>query len=271
MNKTTLKNDVRDFWDKESCGEIYSSGESKEAYYTSHSKARYDLEPYIFDFAKFNDGHDKDVLEIGIGMGADHVEWAKSKPRSLTGVDLTPRAVEHTEQRLNIFGLSSDVKVADAEALPFADDSFDLVYSWGVLHHSLNTPKAVDEVYRVLRPGGVARVMIYHKYSLIGYMLWVRYGLLTGRFLRSLDDIYFHHLESPGTQAYTIQETWEMFTRFSLIDARAQLSFGDLLQGSVGQRHRGLLLTLARRIWPRELLKKVMKNHGMMLLVEAKK
>ncbi|MGC4007143.1 MAG: class I SAM-dependent methyltransferase [Pirellulales bacterium] len=201
-----LKLRVREFWDRASCGETYAEGTSDQAYYESHAKARYELEPYIFDFARFADGRERDVLEIGVGMGADHVEWAKSAPRSLTGVDLTPRAVEHAKKRLAVYGLSSDVRTADAEALPFAENSFDIVYSWGVLHHSPNTSQAIREVHRVLRPGGEARIMIYHKYALTGYMLWARYGLFKGRPGRSLDDIYAAHLESPGTKAYTLDE-----------------------------------------------------------------
>jgi ubiquinone/menaquinone biosynthesis C-methylase UbiE len=116
-----------------------------------------------------------DVLEVGVGMGADHLEWARHMPRSLSGIDLTERAIAHTATRLALYGLRSDLRVADAEKLPFRDASFDLVYSWGVLHHSPDTPRAVREVLRVLRPGGLARVMIYHAHSMVGYMLWLRY------------------------------------------------------------------------------------------------
>lgn len=270
-NDYDLKISVKDFWDEKSCGEIYATGQSDKEYYESHRKTKYDLEPYIFDFAKFHDGKDKDVLEIGVGMGGDHVEWAKSSPKSLTGIDLTPKAIEHTKKRLEVYGLSSDVEVADAEELPFDDDSFDLVYSWGVLHHSPNTPQAVNEVFRILRPEGIARIMIYHKYSLTGYMLWARYGLLMGRPFRALRDIYSNHLESPGTKAYSIKEARMMFSQFSQVDMKVQLSIGDLLEGAVGQRHCGVLLSIAKMLWPRKLLKMLFKNHGLMLLVEAQK
>ena len=66
-------------------------------------------------------------------------------------MDLTERAVAHTRRRLELFGLSSQLSVGDAENLKFDNASFDHVYSWGVLHHSPNTPKAIDEVYRVLK------------------------------------------------------------------------------------------------------------------------
>ena len=261
---------VRDFWEDASCGEVYADGEAQD-YYAAHRQARYALEPYLPDFAQFAEGCGKDVLEIGVGMGADHCEWAKSAPALLCGIDLTERAVAHTQKRLALYGLASDVKVADAEHLPFADASFDLVYSWGVLHHSPDTQAAIDEVWRVLRPGGVARIMIYSKYSLTGYMLWTRYALFAGRPCRSLADIYAQHMESPGTKAYSPDEARQMFRRFARADLRTQLSFGDLLEGAAGQRHRGLLLSMARTLWPRKLLKKAGRNHGLLMLIEAKK
>lgn len=266
-----LKSPVREFWNQGSCGEVYAQGSSELEYYESQRTARYQLEPYIRDFAKFSEGRDSDVLEIGVGMGADHVEWAKSDPLSLTGVDLTPRAVEHTQKRLALYGLRSEVQVGDAEQLPFADESFDIVYSWGVLHHSPDTPKAIQEVYRVLRPNGVARIMIYHKYAMVGYMLWLRYALLAGKPFRSLDDIYANHVESPGTKAYSLPEARPLFHEFSQVDIRTQLSVGDLLEGAAGQRHRGKLLTLAKKLWPRPLIKFFLKQHGLFLMIEARK
>ena len=263
-NGEKLKTQVRDFWDEKSCGEIYAAGESEREYYDTH-------EPYLPEFARFQEGKDQDVLEIGVGMGADHVEWAKSQPKSLTGIDLTPRAIEHTSKRLKVYGLKSDVRVGDAEKLPFADDSFDLIYSWGVLHHSPDTPRAIREVHRVLRPGGRARIMIYHRYSLTGYMLWLRYGLMTGHPFRPLNDIYARYLESPGTKAYTTAEARAMFADFGQSDVRIQLNFGDLLEGSVGQRHQGALLSIAKKLWPRWLLLRLFKNHGLYLLIEARK
>lgn len=272
QDKANLKIQVRDFWDDSSCGEVYATGQSERDYYESHSKARYELESSIYDFARFCEGQGKDVLEIGVGMGADHIEWAKAQPRSLAGIDLSPRAIEHTKKRLAIYGLKSEVGVGDTENLAFDDESFDLVYSYGVLHHTPDTPKAVDEVFRVLRSdGGIARIMIYHKYSLTGYMLWTRYGLLAGRPFRSLSAIYANHLESPGTKAYSVQEAQVMFGRFSQVSIRTQLTFGDLLEGAVGQQHRGILLTLAKNLWPRWLLRRVFKNHGLAMLIEASK
>ncbi len=96
--------------------------------------------------------------------------------------------------------------MGDAEALAFPDEHFDIVYSWGVLHHSPNTHLAINEVKRVLRVGGVAKIMVYHTWSFVGYMLWVRYALLRGRPWLGVSYIYSHYLESPGTKAYTMEQ-----------------------------------------------------------------
>lgn len=263
------KRAVGEFWEAGSCGEVYARGDDAREAYEAQARARYRMEPFIHPFARFDEGRGRDVLEVGVGMGADHLEWARRGPRRLAGVDLTERAVEHTRTRLGLYGLSSELRVGDAEALPFPDASFDIVYSWGVLHHSPDTPRAVDEVWRVLRPGGVARVMVYHRYSLVGAMLWTRYALLRGRPLRSLDDVYAEHLESPGTRAYTEESVRALFGRFSRVRTSVQLSNGDLLTGEAGQRHRGRLLRAARALWPRGVIRRLLPRAGLFLLVDA--
>jgi len=131
------------------------------------------------------------------------------------------------------------------------------------------TPKAVLEVWRVLRAGGVAKIMIYHKWSLVGYMLWLRYALLGFRPWRTLKDVYSKYLESPGTKAYTVAEARRMFSAFKSAEIRITLTHGDLLESAAGQRHQGSLLSVARLIWPRTLLKKWAKGHGLFMMIQA--
>lgn len=266
----SLKKAVKDFWNQASCGENLYLPTTDRAGYLTQSKLRYELEPYIEPFARFDESRGLPVLEIGVGLGADHQRFAEAGAL-LHGVDLTERAVEHTSRRLRCFGLESRLMIADAENLPFPAESFAIVYSWGVLHHSPNTQKAIDEAHRVLKPGGVARIMVYHYWSMVGLMLWLRYGLFRLRPLVTLTEIYASHLESPGTKAFTTSAIRAMFQKFDGATVRTVLTHADLLTSSAGQRHQGWPITLMRRVWPRFIIRRLFPGAGLFMLIEAVK
>lgn len=261
---------VHDFWNQASCGESLYLPTTDRAGYEAQASKRYALEPYIVPFTDFGPLKGKKVLEIGVGLGADHQRLAQAGA-DLYGIDLTERSIEHTRRRLAAFDLRSELAVGDAEKLRFESNFFDHVYSWGVLHHSPATPEAIREVHRVLKPGGEARVMIYHKWSMIGLMLWGRYGLLAGRPWASLRELYARHLESPGTKAYSIAEARELFREFRSVHIEIELSHGDLLESEAGQRHKGAALTVARAIWPRALIRRFFPSAGLFMLIKAVK
>jgi ubiquinone/menaquinone biosynthesis C-methylase UbiE len=267
---TADKEQVRDFWNDASCGEaLYLQGCDANAY-EDQARKRYELEPYIPAFAGFANARGKRILEIGVGLGADHQRFAQAGAQ-LAGIDLTERAIEHTTRRFRAFGLASHLAIGDAEELNFPDRYFDCVYSWGVLHHSPDTRKAMTEVWRVLKEGGSAKLMIYHKWSLVGFMLWIRYAMLRLQPWMSLRTVYSRYLESPGTKAYSTREARELLSQFREVRIEVVLSHGDLLESMAGQRHRGILLSLARRIWPRALIRRVFPGLGLFMLIEARK
>lgn len=120
---------------------------------------------------------DKDVLEIGVGNGS-HAQLLAKAARSFVGIDITGYAVRSTRARLSRLDLGQcDVRQMDAEELDFPDASFDFIWSWGVIHHSADTRRALGELQRVLRPGGHAVTMVYHR-SLWSY--YVVHGLVNG-------------------------------------------------------------------------------------------
>lgn len=124
------KRRVFEFWNRAACGEALYLASLDRAGYEAQARARYDLEPYIAEFARFEEARGLRVLEIGVGVGADHQRFAEAGA-DFYGIDLTPRAIEHTRRRLALFRLTSRLAVGDAEALSFPDERFDLVYSWG--------------------------------------------------------------------------------------------------------------------------------------------
>ena len=193
---------VRQFWEEASCGEkLYLPSLSMEDF-LRQAEIRYELEPFIPDFAEFGKYRGKKVLEIGVGLGADHQRFAEAGAE-LHGIDLTRRAVDHVLHRFRVMGLTSDLAVGDAEHLDFPDGTFDLVYSWGVIHHSPDTSKAAREILRVLRPGGVFKVLIYDRYSLFGYMIWIRYALMGLISYATLGKTNAQHPESKFAEVST--------------------------------------------------------------------
>jgi SAM-dependent methyltransferase len=160
-----LKARVRAFWQENPCGTKFADAPpGSRRFYELVEEHRYQKEWHIPDAAGFKNTRGLRVLEIGCGLGTDGAQFAKAGA-IYTGVDLTDAAVELAKKRFELFQLSGNFRTADAEALDFPNDSFDLVYSHGVLHHTPDTAGAVKEIHRVLKPGGRAVVMLYHRDS----------------------------------------------------------------------------------------------------------
>ncbi|MBA2527414.1 MAG: class I SAM-dependent methyltransferase [Pyrinomonadaceae bacterium] len=156
---------MRAFWQANPCGTKFAdAAPGTRRFYELVEDHRYGKEWHIPQAAEFARAEGLKVLEIGCGLGTDGAQFAKAGA-DYTGVDLTDAAIELAKKRFDLFNLSGKFQTADAEKLDFADDSFDLVYSHGVLHHTPDTESAVKEIYRVLRPGGRAVVMLYHRDS----------------------------------------------------------------------------------------------------------
>lgn len=125
------------------------------------------------EYINFKSLSDKVVLEIGVGNGS-HAQLLAQHAKHFTGIDLTDYAAKSTSRRFELFHLPGTVAQMDAEHLEFSDHAFDFVWSWGVIHHSSNTPGILEEIYRVLRPEGRAVIMVYHRgwwnYYVMGFL-----------------------------------------------------------------------------------------------------
>ena len=209
------KSKVREYWDRQPCGTggVHFPEGSLE-FFDEIENHRYNVESFIHSFAQFTRWHDKKVLEVGCGCGTDLLQFARAGAK-VYGVDLSPYSIELVKQRLKLHGLQAEVEEGDAEKLPFSSERFDLVYSWGVLHHTPATSKAIEEIYRVLKPGGSIRIMIYHLISWAVLKKWLVYGFLKGRPFTSITKILRENQESPGTRAYTIREARALLSLFS--------------------------------------------------------
>lgn len=120
----------------------------------------------------------KKVLEIGCGMGL-HSELMLKSGADLTSIDISQTSVDATKARLALKKLNSkNVFLMDSSNLPFEDNSFSFVWSWGVIHHSAWTGRSLKEIHRVLKPGGEVRFMVYNLSGMSAYIALLRYFLL---------------------------------------------------------------------------------------------
>jgi ubiquinone/menaquinone biosynthesis C-methylase UbiE len=173
-------------------------------------------------FIDFNALRNKDVLEIGVGNGS-HAQLLASHARSFAGIDLTGYAVKSTTERMRVFGLAATVRQMDAEQMQFPDNSFDFIWSWGVIHHSANTRKVLEEMRRVLRPGGEAVVMVYHRTIWEYYVQGAMLALLSGQVFKPAALHSNIQRRTDGAMArYYKRAEWEQLVSdlFSVKDVR---------------------------------------------------
>ena len=212
-------------WSLDPCGAEYAREHElgTREFFERIEQHRYEeYAPWMPGVMGFQQFEGSDLLEIGCGMGSDLVQFARGGAHC-TAVDLTPRSIEIARHRFALNGLTGTFMVSDCECLPFVPESFDVVYANGVLHHTPDTPAAVSEVHRVLRKGGVAKIMLYHRNSL-NYLIEIvlRRGVLRGDFLRgkSAAEImsaaieHTEHEAQPLVKVYSRQEALELFNRF---------------------------------------------------------
>src|SRR4030042_1394548 len=195
---------------------------------------RYSLQDYMHDAFRFNGFTGKMVLEIGCGAGIDSAEFARNGA-CVVSTDLTRTSTELTRDLLKEIGIPSVVIQSNATSLPFKDNVFDCVYSFGVLHHFPGIESALEEIYRILKPGGQVMVMLYHRDSLLyaySIILWrgIKEGLLKTMTPEALVSRYSERNEGcPYTRAYTKEEAITLFSsRFKQVTAEAHYNVIDL-------------------------------------------
>ena len=216
---------AREQWGQDPCGAVYDREHElgTREFFDEVERYRYKeyapWMPHVMEFEKFRGAR---LLEVGCGMGTDLLQFARCGARC-TGIDLTPRSIEITRHRFGLYGADGNFMISDGEHLPFRSESFDVVYSNGVLHHTPDTAGSIREVHRVLRPGGIAKIMLYHRNSLNYWIeIVLRRGVLGLEFLRgrSAEEImsrvieFSDHDARPLVKVYSRKEVRELFKMF---------------------------------------------------------
>lgn len=252
--------DVRSFWDANPlCANEIPHELGTREYFNYYDPMREAIESVEFSYElhEYKAFKGKKVLDVGSGNGYVLSKYAKEGAETY-GVDVTPTAIELCRKRFELLGLKGDFRVADAENLPFENDTFDCVCSMGVLHHVPDTERAVKEILRVLKPGGRLIVMFYHrnsaKYRWKYHMFSIWKNVPIGHMVNEFDGA-----GNPKGEVYSKQELKELLDGFEDI----RMSVGYL-------ESRDIILRGGRFI-PNSWFKPLEKFWGWNLYAKARK
>lgn len=167
--------DVKNYWDKRPCNIRHSQKPVGSKDYFDEVEARkYFVEPHIPDFAEFNRWQGKRVLEIGCGLGTDTINFARAGA-TVTAVDLSTESIALAKKRAEVFGLSNTITFYNTNSEELSKtvpvESYDLIYSFGVLHHTPHPDRALAEIAKYARAGSELKIMMYYKWS--WKVLWI--------------------------------------------------------------------------------------------------
>lgn len=202
---------VQEFWDRRPCNIRHSPKPVGTREYFDEVEARkYFVEPHIPRFAQFERWRGKKVLEIGCGIGTDTINFARYGAQ-VTAVELSKKSLEIARQRAKVYGLQNSIRfyLGNAEELIqfLPAEPYDLIYSFGVIHHTPNPERVVEQMRYYVRPGSTVKIMVYHRYA--WKVLWILLTYGRGQFWR-LTELVAQHSEAetgcPVTYTFTRRE-----------------------------------------------------------------
>lgn len=265
-----LLEQVRDYWNQRPCNIRHSPKPVGTREYFDEVEARkYFVEPHIPGFAQFERWRGRKVLEIGCGIGTDSINFARSGAR-LTAVELSERSLEICRQRFDIFGLRARFYQGNAEELSafVPVEPYDLVYSFGVIHHTPHPERVVQEIKRYCHPQTEIRLMLYAKWSWKALWIVLRYG--RGAFWRA-GELVRHYSEaqtgSPVTYTYSAGEIERLMADFTIVQIRKDHIFPYVIEKYTNYEYAWQWYF---RIMPRRLFRWLERHLGWHMLVTAK-
>jgi 2-polyprenyl-3-methyl-5-hydroxy-6-metoxy-1,4-benzoquinol methylase len=210
---------VKEYWDRRPCNIRHSTQPiGSREYFDEVETRKYRVEPHIPGFAQFEQWSGKRVLEIGCGIGTDTVNFARHGAR-VTSIDLSEKSLELAQQRIRVYGLQDQVTFYRGNAEDLSSlvpvEPYDLIYSFGVIHHTPHPERVLEQLRPYARPGTTVKVMVYHRRS--WKVLGVLLGEGKGRFWK-LRELVAKNSEAqtgcPITYTYTRAEGRKLLERY---------------------------------------------------------
>lgn len=212
---------VKEFWDSRPCNIRHSNKQlNTREYFDEVEAKKYFVEPHIPKFADFNKYKDKRILEIGCGIGTDSINFARAGAK-LSVVELSPISLDITKKRFEVFNLTADFYLGNSEELTsfVPIESYDLVYSFGVIHHTPYPEKVIKEIKNYLEPGSELKLMLYSKFSY--KLFWIMKETNQWDFSK-MDELIAKYSEAqsgcPVTYTFTFDEIRKLLDGFKIED-----------------------------------------------------
>jgi 2-polyprenyl-3-methyl-5-hydroxy-6-metoxy-1,4-benzoquinol methylase len=271
FEQTAIEN-VKKYWDRRPCNIRHSSKPIGTLDYFNEVEARrYFVEPHILQFAEFSRWKGKRVLEIGCGIGTDTISFARAGAK-VTAVELSQKSLKIAKQRAKVFGLQDKIVFYQGDAEYLNDFipavPYDLIYSFGVIHHTPHPKKVIEQIQSYVRPGTTIKLMVYYRYS--WKVLWILLTYGRGQFWR-INELVARHSEAqtgcPVTHLYSRRQMQNLLDGFKIVDVWVDHIFPYRITDYARYNY--------RKVWyfrwmPKPLFQWLKQNFGWHLMVTAK-
>ena len=201
MSQADLISRIAAYWDEhihDLAITTYPAGTRE--FFQQLDEYRFDKLNYLSRLVDFDGYKGKNLLEVGCGAGIDLVRFASGDAK-LTGIDLSKTAIALACKNFEQSELTADLRVMNGECMQFADNTFDMVYAHGVLQYTADSARMINEIHRVLRPGGEAILMVYNKFSWLNLM-------------RKVTRVPLEHEDAPVLKKFSIRELKQLLHPF---------------------------------------------------------
>jgi SAM-dependent methyltransferase len=266
----TVIEQVREYWDSRPCNIRHSARPFGTREYFDEVEARkYFVEPHIPAFAQFSRWKGKKVLEIGCGIGTDSTNFARAGA-DLTAVELSEQSLEVCRKRFEVYGLKARFYKANSERLSsfVPVEPYDLIYSFGVIHHTPHPEKVLEEIKKYCRPETEIRLMLYAKWS--WKVFWIIFKCGKGAIWKA-DELVAKYSEAqtgcPISYYYSFKEIRDLLRDYEILELRKDHIFPYLVKKYVNYQY--------KKVWyfrwmPRPLFRWLERRFGWHTLVRAR-